>query len=114
MTLEEFYVEVLRKMNVLAAEEPISAADRDAVADKYVQLHAEYSRRELLPWFDDEDVPDWAADSFAVIVAARLAETFSLPQDRRLELKAGAIQADTVIVGDGQHRDPPDVPATYY
>lgn len=114
MTLEDFYAEVLQKLGVLAAEESPSASDRLAAKSKYEQVHAEHSRRELIPWFDDEDVPDWAADPFATIVASRLVNEFSVEQGRRLELKADAVGALTTIIADGQRREPPEVDATYY
>ena len=114
MTLEDFYEEVLGKLKVLAAEESPSASDRAKVADKYDQLHAEYSRRDIIPWFVDEDVPDWASDSFATIVADRLSNQFSVPQTLAVQLKVDAQMAVTTIVADGQRRIPPDVKNTYY
>ncbi len=114
MTLEDFYAEVLQKLGVLAAEESPSASDRLAAKSKYEQVHAELSRREIIPWWDDEEVPDWAADPFATIVASRLTNEFSLEQGRRLELKADADMALTTIVADGQRRESPEVDAIYY
>ena len=114
MILEDFYAEVLQKLGVLAAEESPSAADRLAAKSKYEHVHAEYSRRDLLPWFDDEDVPEWAADAFATIVASRLVNEFAVEQGRRLELKADAQIAVTTIVADGQRRESPEVDALYY
>lgn len=114
MTLEDFYADVLQKLGVLAAEESPSAADRLAVKNKYEAVHAEYSRREIIPWFDDEDVPDWASDPFATIVASRMVNEFSVEQGRRLELKADAMTALTTIVADGQRRESPEVDAVYY
>ena len=114
MTLEDFYAEVLQKLGALAAEEAPSASDRDAAKDKYEQLHAEYSRRDLLPWFDDEDVPEWAADAFATIVANRLTNKFSVSQDTFVKLATELPGAITVIVGDGQYRQVPNVKATFY
>ena len=55
MTLEDFYAEVLKELSVLAAEEAPDPSDRLAVKVKYEQVHAELSRRDILPWFDDED-----------------------------------------------------------
>ena len=114
MTLEDFYAEVLQKLGVLAAEESPSASDRLSAKSKYEAVHAEYARRDLLPWFDDEEVPDWAADAFATIVASRLTYEFSLPQERRLELKADASMAIAVITGDGQRRESPDPEIEFY
>lgn len=114
MLLEDFYAEVLQKLGVLAAEEAPTAADRKAAKDKYKAVHAEYSRRTIIQWFDDEDVPDWASDPMATLVADRLSGEFSLPSDRRTELKFEAREALTTIVADGQRREPPDVNAQYY
>lgn len=114
MNLEDFYSEVLQKLGVLAAEEAPSPSDRLAAKDKYEQVHAEFARRDLLPWFDDEDVPDWAADSFSTIVASRLVNEFSVPQDRRLEMKVDAQMATATIIGDGQRRQSPANKANYY
>lgn len=115
MTLEDFYVEVLQKLDVLAAEESPTASDRKVVADKYVQIHAQYSRRDLFPWFDDEDVPDWAADAVAVITAKALVNKFSVPDGRKAEiLQIEFPQAETVIIGDGQRRNVDSVNPEYY
>lgn len=114
MTLEDFYAEVLQKLGTLAAEEAPSASDRKASKEKYEQIHAEFSRRDLIQWFDDEDVPDWASDPMATIVADRLAPEFSLPDNRRIELKVAAREALDTIIADGQRRSPPDVAGTYY
>ena len=107
MILEDFYEEVLKKNGVLAAEESASASDRLEAKNKYEQVLAEYERRELITWFDDDDVPDWIADGFAAIVAYRLASKFSVPMDKRAQMKFDADMAETVLVGDGQRRLPP-------
>ena len=114
MLLEDFYAEVLQKLGVLAAEEPPPASDRLAAKVKYEQVHAEFSRRELVPWFDDEDVPEWIADGFAALVASRLVSEFSLPQARRLELKVEALAGVDTLVADGQRRALSDAQASYY
>lgn len=107
MLLEDFYAEVLKKLGVLAAEESPSPADRLASLEKYEQVYAELDRRDLLTWFDDEEVPDWAADSVAAITAYRLASTFSVSLDRRAQLKFDSDLGMTVLVADGQRRKPP-------
>lgn len=114
MLLEDFYAEVLQKLGVLAAEEAPSTADRLAVKAKYEAVHAEYSRRDIVPWFDDEDVPDWASDSFATLVASRLGNEFSVDAQRRMEIKVDAQLALTTIIADGQRRESPDVDSQYY
>lgn len=114
MTLEDFYEEVLKKLTVLASEESATASDRLSVKTKYEQVHAEYSRRNLVNWFDDEDVPDWIADSFATMVASRLANEFAVPDSTRLELKADAVTAEAVLIGDGQRRGDYNHPETEY
>lgn len=113
MTLEDFYEEVLRKLGVLAAEEAPSAADRLTTKQKYEQVHAEYARRELIQWFDDDDVPGWIADGFASITAYRLAATFSTSLEKRAQLKFDSDEAVTVLVGDGQRRNPPQGQVEY-
>ena len=114
MTLEDFYTEVLQKLGVLAAEESPSAADRLISKNKYEQVHAEFSRRDIVPWFDDEDVPNWASDAFSIIVASRLAKTFGLPADKRAELKGDEVAAITTIVADGQRRESRSNETIYY
>jgi len=114
MTLEDFYTEVLQKLGVLAAEESPTASDRLTVKNKYEQVHAEFSRRDIVPWFDDEDVPDWASDAFGTIVASRLAKTFGASPDKRMELKGDEVNAITTIVADGQRRDSKSNETIYY
>lgn len=104
MILEDFYKEVLSVLGVLAAEDEATASDRKSVVNKYQQVHAEYSRRDIIPWFDDEDVPDWASDAFAVIIADRLSSKFSLSQSDKDRLSGEALGAITTIIGDGQRR----------
>lgn len=114
MILEDFYVEVLQKLGVLAAEENPTASDRLAAKDKYEQVHAELERRDIINWFDDEDVPDWAADAFATIVADRLSSKFSLSSQAKVDLAGDAVGALTTIVADGQRREPPDCTTEFY
>ena len=115
MNLEDFYQEVGDKLNLIAAEEPLESGDRKVIADKYLGVHAEYSRRDLFPWFDDEDVPDWAADAVATIVASRLVTKFSVSQLRREQLLGVDLpEARDVIIGDGQNRNFDSEPVEYY
>ena len=115
MNLEDFYQEVGDKLNLIAAEEPLEAGDRKVIADKYLGIHAEYSRRDLFPWFDDEDVPNWAADAVATIVASRLLTKFSVSEARRVQLLDRDLPlAQDVIVGDGQSRNFDSEPVEYY
>lgn len=104
MTLEDFYAEVLHKLGVLAGEEAPSPSDRKTVKAKYEQVHAEYTKRQLTTWFDDEPVPDWVADAFATLVARRLVGPFSVPVKRRLEIKADAFAAESTVAGIEQRR----------
>ena len=113
MILEDFYEEVLRKVGVLAAEESPHAADTLEVSKKYEQIHAEYSRRDLVNWFDDEDVPDWISDGFASVVAYRLTTTFSVSLQKAAQLKLNSDEAVTLLVGDGQRRNPPQGQVEY-
>lgn len=114
MLLEDFYQEVLQKLGVLAAEESPTASDRAEVVQKHIQVHAELSRRDLLNFFDDEEVPDWVADALADVEADRLAMVFSLPLDKRVELRARADAGLTTIIGDGQRRETDNENPYYY
>ena len=114
MQLEDFYKLILSELGVIAAEESPEPEDRLKAKNRYERVHAEYSRRNLLNWFTDDEVPDWAAEAMATIVASRMTKGFSIPLARRREIKADAIRADTVIVGDGQHRSPDQEPVIYY
>ena len=114
MTLEDFYAEVLKKLGVLAAEEAPTASDRQEVVEKYQAVHAEYSRREIVPWFDDEDVPDWISDSFATLVAFRLTDKFSVSPQKKAELGVDADAALTTLIADGQRREVKDTKANYF
>ena len=114
MQLEDFYAEVLSKLGVLAAEEAPSAADRKAVEDKYTQIHAEYFRREIISWPDAVEVPDWAADAFATIVADRLQNKFSLSDQDSVFLRADAQMAQSMIVADGQNQEKAQTSDIYY
>lgn len=114
MILENFYKEVLQKLGVLAAEESPSASDRLAAQNKYEQVHAEFSRREIVPWFDDDEVPDWIADGFAAIVADRLTSKFSVSDNDLIKIKTEAREGLTTLVADGQRRSPPASKPQYY
>ncbi len=114
MTLEKFYAEVLKKLGVIAAEEAPVAADRLEVENKYIQVHAELSRREIIPWFDDEEVPDWASDAMSAVIADRLCSTFSVPQEKEIKIRVEAQEGLTTIIGDGQRRPPPERSSEFY
>jgi hypothetical protein len=115
MILEDFYSEVLQKLGVLAAEESPSPSDRLAAKTKYEEKHAELSRRDIgVTWFDDEDIPDWIADSFASIVAYPLASKFSVSVERRAQLKFDADAGLTLLIADGQYREAPPTDVEFY
>ena len=114
MLLEDFYADVLHKLGVLAAEEAPEAADREKVVEKYGQMLEKWTRRDQPMWFDDEDVPDWIADSFSSMVAFSLTATFAVPDDKYLKLKMASDEGETQLIGDGQRRDSPAVETKYY
>jgi len=104
MLLEDFYAEVLKELNVLAAEEAPTPSDRLAAKNRYEQVHAEYSVRDILPWLIAEAVPDKFAHNMAVIVADRLTNKFSVPQTRKSLLKTDAEDSLAAIISEGQRR----------
>lgn len=114
MLLEDFYEEVLEKLGVIAAEEAAQPADRAKVVTKYQEVHAEYSERELVPFFDDEDVPDKYVDPLSSIVAFRLTTKYPVPDKRYIRLGSAALEGDQTIVGFGQRRPVPRETAVFY
>ena len=114
MLLENFYIEVLQKLEVLAVEDPISASDRLVVKEKYEQVHAELSPRDFITWFDDDDVPDEVVDAMATIIADRLKGKYSTSPEKKAELRVEADDALTTLIAFGQRRKPPQVNPNYY
>lgn len=114
MLLENFYEEVLEKLGVVAAEEAAHPADRAKVVSKYQEVHAEYAERELVPFFDDEDVPEKYVDPLSSIVAFRLTTKYAVSDKKYVRLGTAALEGDGVIVGFGQRRPVPRETAVYY
>ncbi len=114
MLLENFYEEVLEKLGVIAAQETATAADRSNVVTKYQEVHAEYAERELVPFFDDEEVPEKYVDPLSSIVAFRLTTKYSVSDKKYVRLGTASLQGDETIVGFGQRRSVPRETAIYY
>jgi len=114
MILEDFYEEVLKKLGVLAAEESPSASDQLEAQNKYQQMHELYSERDLVTWFEDDEVPDWIADGFASMVAFRLTGTFSVGPEKYITLERAAGQGETDLIAHGQRRQMPTLKKTFY
>ena len=114
MQLEDFYKEILNKLKVKAPREPAHASDRLAAKEKYEQLFAEFERRDLITWFDDDDVPDWIANGFAAMVAFALTDTYAVPDEDYIKLRDAAARGETTLIGDGQRRQVPSENPEYY
>ena len=114
MLLEDFYKETLQKLGVIAQQEEAQPSDRLKVVTKYQEVHAEYSERELLPFFDDDDVEDKYVDPLSSIVAFRLTTKYAVSDKKYVRLGTAALEGDTTIVGFGQRRSVPRETAVYY
>jgi hypothetical protein len=77
---------VLEKLQVLAADEPVSAADGQIVQAAYESLHAILIIDDLVTWVVTEDIPDEFEGPMVAMTAAELVDEFHCPDGLKVKI----------------------------
>jgi hypothetical protein len=107
---------VLRELGVLAGGGETAEADDAAIVEEMIDAqHAMLERQVFVTWTTSA-IPDTVYEPLALVVSARLAGSFGLPDARRQELLALAAEGMAELHTQTQARDDSTAPirAVYY
>ena len=87
VTLEDFYIRVLRELGVVEPNGRVSSEDRQRVVEIYPNIHAELLTMGLAQWAVTEAIPAKFVEPMVRIVAFPLTSVFSVSPEKLLMLK---------------------------
>ena len=110
-TQDDLVIAVLEELVITGAGEDIEPEDSALVKRRYLRIREELSRRFLVDWDADDDIPDAALAAMALLVADDCAPAFGKPKD--------AVRAQEGTGRLWDYRNTPILPtpqmwATYY
>jgi NifB/MoaA-like Fe-S oxidoreductase len=88
VTLNDFYVRVLRELNVVTPNGSANSDDLARVQEAYPEIHAELLDKRLVAWGVAESIPEKYVQPLIKIVAYALTPVFTVPEIRLQLLKA--------------------------
>lgn len=86
MNTTELRRRVLEKLTVLAAGEPVNAADAQIVQKAYERLHDILLHDELVSWIATDDIPTEYESTMVSLTAAEVVDEFYCPPDLKAKL----------------------------
>jgi hypothetical protein len=113
-TLAQLRNRVLQELGVLSGTETATAEDADLVDTVIADIHDMLDREVYLTWVSSA-IPSTVMEPLVLIVAARVAGRFGLPDSRRAELWTlhGAAMGEIRTQVQAEENDAP-VRAVYY
>ncbi len=91
ITLENLYQRTGVKLEIVRAEESLSAEDGALIAQFWLGLHDQLLSEALMTFGVDEDIPEWAAPIMVEMLAAMLVDEFGVEEPRRSTVRAEGI-----------------------
>ena len=96
-TKAEIRDRVLKKLGVLASGQTANAVDVTNVETAYDELHAELTELGLAVWALTAECPDKLSQPMIDMLAFRVCDTYSVPDNRYARLQASATKAEGMM-----------------
>lgn len=95
--LADLYQQTAIKLELVRAEQNVSAEDGAIIARYYLALHDQLLSEGLVTWKNDEAVPDWSAPIIVDMLAAMLVDEFGLEEPRRSIVKMEGVLSNNPV-----------------
>lgn len=103
MTLEEFYIQVLRLLKVVPPNGTAQAEDRQRVVDMWPNIHKYLLKRKLINFALADSIPDELVIPLGKIVAYQLVDDFGVSDMHMSKLKSEG-ELDSIPVSKGERQ----------